>query len=85
MAGAAGVVGLVGVAAVAVVVGGATAGEAGAALLEGVAVVCPNIFDMRLVNIPIMANVLPAGTENQLRGSTFLQFTESVDLQRSGP
>ena len=53
MAEAAGVVGLVGVVAAAVVVGEATAGDAGAAPLDGVAAACPNIFDMRLVNIPI--------------------------------
>ena len=59
VAGAAGVVGLVGVAAATVGVGEATAEEAGAALLDGAAVVCPNIFDMRFVNIPIAAKHTP--------------------------
>src|SRR5262245_1094358 len=52
---AAGGVGLVGATVPTVLVGEATAGEAGAALVEGAAVGCPNIFDMRLVNIPITA------------------------------
>ena len=59
VAEAAGVVGLVGVAAATVAVGEATAGEVGAAPLEGAAVACPNIFDMRLVNIPITAKDTP--------------------------
>jgi hypothetical protein len=42
--------GLVGVTAATVVVGEAIAG---ATPLEGAAVACPNIFDIRLVNIPI--------------------------------
>jgi hypothetical protein len=46
----AGAFGLVGVAAATVVVGEAAAA---ATPLEGAAVACPNIFDMRLVNIPI--------------------------------
>ena len=59
VAEAAGAFGLVGVAAAKVVVGEATAGEVGPALLEGVAVACPNIFDMRLVNIPIGVKYAP--------------------------
>ena len=58
VAEAAGVV-LVGAAAATVVVGEATAGEVGPALLEGAAVACPNIFDMRLVNIPIGVKYAP--------------------------
>ena len=57
VAEAAGGVGLVGVAAATVAVGEATAGEVGAAPLEGAAVACPNIFDMRLVNIPMAAKL----------------------------
>jgi hypothetical protein len=49
VAEAAGVFGLGGAAAATVEVGGATAGDVGAALVEGAAVACPNIFDMRLV------------------------------------
>src|SRR5262249_33588716 len=51
VAGAVGVVGLAGVGGATLVVGGSTAGELGSA------VACPNIFDMRLVRIPIMAGV----------------------------
>ena len=53
MAEAAGAFGAVGVTAAPAAVGEATAGEAGVAALEDAAVACPNIFDMRLVNIPI--------------------------------
>jgi hypothetical protein len=56
---AAGGVGLVGATVPTVLVGEATAGEAGTALVEGAAVACPNIFDMRLVNIPITAKDTP--------------------------
>jgi hypothetical protein len=59
VAEAAGVVGLAGVAAATIGVGEATAEEAGAALLEGAAVACPKIFDMRLVNIPIARKTYP--------------------------
>ena len=59
VAEAAGAFGPVGVAAATVVVGEATAGEVGLALLEGAAVACPNIFDMRLVNIPIGVKYAP--------------------------
>ena len=50
---------LVGAAAAIVVVGEATAGEVGPALLEGAALACPNIFDMRLVHIPIGVKYAP--------------------------
>ena len=56
LAEAAGTFGLVGVAAATVVVGEATAE---ATPLEGAAVACPNIFDMRLVNIPIGVKYAP--------------------------
>jgi len=59
VAEAAGAFGLVGVSAATVVVGEATAGEAGVAALEGAAGACPNIFDMRLVNIPIGVKYAP--------------------------
>ena len=59
VAEAAGVVGLAGASAGTLVVGEATTGEAGAAPLEGAAVACPNIFDMRLVNIPIGVEYAP--------------------------
>ena len=36
-----------------------SAGEAGAALVEGAAVARPNIFDMRLVHIPIGVKYAP--------------------------
>ena len=61
VAGAAGVVGLVGVAVARVGVGEATAEEVGVALLDGAAVACPNIFDMRFVNIPITVKHTPRG------------------------
>ena len=48
-----GLVGLGGVGAATAAVGGATSGEV------GTAVACPNIFDMRLVSIPIMAEYTP--------------------------
>ena len=81
---AAGVVGLVAVAA-AVVVGEATPGEAGAALVEGAAVACPNIFDMRLVNIPITAKDTPRPDKKPPQPFYFLQFTEGVDVELGGP
>jgi hypothetical protein len=56
VAEAAGAFGLVGVSAATVVVGEATAV---ATPLEGAAVACPNIFDMRLVNIPIGVKYAP--------------------------
>jgi hypothetical protein len=81
---AAGGVGLVAVAA-AVVVGEATLGEAGAALVEGAAVACPNIFDMRLVNIPITAKDTLRPDKKPAQPFYFLQFTEKVDVERGGP
>ena len=59
VAEAAGAFGVVGVTAATAAVGEATAGEAGIAALEGAAVACPNIFDMRLVNIPIGVKYAP--------------------------
>jgi len=59
VAEAAGAFGVVGVTAATAAVGEATAGEAGIAALEGAAVACPNIFDMRLVNIPIGVEYAP--------------------------
>ena len=56
VAEAAGAFGLFGVAAATVVVGEATAV---ATPLEGAAGACPNIFDMRLVNIPIGVKYAP--------------------------
>ena len=73
MAEAAGVVGLGGGAAATVEVGGATAGDVGAALVEGAAVACPNIFDIRLVNIPIMAKDTPGGDGKPAQPFYFLR------------
>ena len=72
---AAGVVGLVGVAAATVVVGEATAGEVEAAPLEGAAGACPNIFDMRLVNIPITAKDTPRLDKRPAQPFYFLQLS----------
>jgi hypothetical protein len=55
----AGAFGVVAVTAATAAVGEATAAEAGAALPEGAAVACPNILDMRLVNIPIGVKYAP--------------------------
>ena len=85
VAEAAGAFGLVGVAAATVVVGEATAGEVGPALLEGAAVACPNIFDMRLVNVPITAKDTPRREKKPAQPFYFLQFTEGIDVQRGGP
>ena len=85
VAEAAGVVGLVGAAAATVVVGEATTGEAGVAPPEGVAVACPNIFDMRLVNVPITAKDTPRPDKKPAQPFYFLQFTEGVDVERGGP
>jgi hypothetical protein len=52
-----------------VVAGEATAGEVGAAPLEGAVVACPNIFDMRLVNIPIRAKDTPRRGEKPAQGA----------------
>ena len=71
VAEAAGGVGLVGAAVPAVLVGEATAGEAGAALVVGAAVACPNIFDIRLINIPITTNIRLVRIKNQLTASSF--------------
>jgi hypothetical protein len=76
VAEAAGIVGLVGVAAAAVVVGEATAGDAGAAPLDGVAAACPNIFDMRLVNIPINAKHRPRRTKKTAPPFYFLHLCD---------
>jgi hypothetical protein len=84
VAEAAGVVGLAGAEAT-VVVGEATAGEAGVAPLEGAAVACPNIFDMRLVNVPITAKDTPRREKKPAQPYYFLQFTEGIDVQRGGP
>src|SRR5262245_58205627 len=59
VAEAAGAFGVVGVTAATAAVGKVTAGEAGVAALEGAAVACPNIFDMRLLNIPIGVKYAP--------------------------
>jgi hypothetical protein len=85
VAEAAGVVGLVGAAAATVVVGEATTGEAGVAPPEGAAVACPNIFDMRLVNIPITPKNTPRRDRKPAQPFYFLQFTEGIDVQRGGP
>jgi hypothetical protein len=69
------VVGLVGVAAASVVVGEATAGEVEAAPPEGAAGACPNIFDMRLVNIPITAKDTPRLDERPAQPFYFLQLS----------
>jgi hypothetical protein len=84
VAEAAGVVGLAGAEAT-VVVGEATAGAAGTALVEGAAVACPNIFDMRLVNIPITAKDTPRRDKKPAQPYSFLQFTEGIDVQRAVP
>jgi hypothetical protein len=55
----AGGAGVEGVAAATVVIGGAVVEGAGVPPLAGAAVACPNIFDMRLVNIPIRAENTP--------------------------
>jgi hypothetical protein len=75
VAEAAGVVGLAGASAGTLVVGEATTGEAGAAPLEGAAVACPNIFDMRLVNIPITPKDTPRRDRKPVQPLYFLQFT----------
>ena len=84
VAEAVGVAGPLGVAVPTVLVGEATAGEAGVAPLEGAAVACPNIFDMRLVNIPITPKDTPRRNRKPAQLFCFLQFTEGVDLQRGG-
>jgi hypothetical protein len=85
VAEAAGGVGLVGAAVPAVLVGEATAGEAGAALVVGAAVACPNIFDMKLVNVPITAKDTPRPDKKPAQPFYFLQFTEGVDVERGSP
>jgi hypothetical protein len=66
VAGAAvGAFGEVGVAAATAVVGESIAGELGSAPPEGAAVACPNIFDMRLVNIPIGVKYAPLRAKSQ--------------------
>ena len=74
VAEAAGGVGLVGAAVPTVLVGEATPGEARAALVEGAAVACPNIFDMRLVNIPITAKDTPRPDKKPAQPFYFLQL-----------
>ena len=69
MAGAVGVVGLAGVGAATPVVGGSTAGELGSA------VACPNIFDMRLVRIPIMAKYTPRQFKKPAHCSTSSSYS----------
>jgi hypothetical protein len=78
VAGAVGVVGLAGVGAATLVVGGSTAGELGSA------VACPNIFDIRLVRIPIMAKYTPRQFKKPAHPFHFLQlFDRPLDKRAS--
>ena len=88
---AAGAFGAVGVTAATAAVGEATAGEAGVAALEGAAAACPNIFDMRFVNIPIgvkyapLRGKKPAGLAGSEQSTAFGRAATRARSERVSP